>query len=600
MNDIGIVEAYDDVFGRRNEASDDTLVAVAGSLLGVPGASAREVAARLDEELADRTSRQQRLGSPVRVAWLDAADETAVIEVPGSSKGGPEPERVELPIGRHELAVGGSGERVIALVAPRRLPQLLPGERGWGLFAPVWSVWDHDDHLASISSLDRLSEWVEEHGARVLGTLPLLATYLDSPWDPSPYTPISRLWWNENHLDLKALGEAVRPEVGDPSRFDGSAQWQQVRGALGRLAERAWAPGSYERAALEAWSAQNRGAVRYGRFRAMVEREGAGWHSWSASARAGELPVSDDDPVALTYIYAQWALRRQLDDLAGRLRSRGQFLYLDLALGTHGDGFDTWEQPRSFAWGAAVGAPPDALFEGGQNWGFPPVHPEISRRDGHEYVASCLRAHMEVCGMLRIDHVMGLSRLFFVPDGMPATEGAYVRYPMEELMAVLSLEAHRSGCVVVGENLGTVPAEVDAAIERHGLYGMHVHQLMASDRPGSQDLASVNTHDTPTYAAWSAAGGDRAEPGEASPSFEEVALDLARSDAPMVILSIDDLVGEHEPQNVPGTPVDRPNWVVRTDRPFAELAADPEIGALLEGVNGARTASEHATGATDP
>lgn len=617
---LGILGAYDDVFGRRHEVGDEPLVAVAGTVLGAPGATAGELVGRLGERIE---AQDRRRVPPVVVAWVDDASATATVEIPGT--GDPSPLRLELEVGRHELGEVVPGERTTVVVAPTRLPQLDPRARRWGVFAPVWSLWDPERPGAHLGSLDRLGRWIHGYGGSLVGTLPMLASYLGSPHDPSPYTPISRRWWNENHIDIGALVE--RSERRPPQRWDPAAQWRVVRAALGDASEQVRRDGGARLAELQRWVAGHPEVEQYGRFRAMVERTGTGWHAWDAGARAGDLPVGDDDPVAQAFVYAQWVLQGQLRDLAGTLAGRGQDLYLDLSLGANGDGYDTWVAPELFAWGAAAGAPPDEFFTGGQTWGFPPLLPDASRAEGHAYFAECLRTHMDICGMLRIDHVMGLCRLFYVPDGLDATQGAYVRYPLEELLAVVSVEAHRSGCVVVGENLGTVPPEIDEAMARHGMYGIYVGQFAQPDDedaafelPTDDELASVNTHDTPTFAGWLAA--DDAEQRRAMGLLDDegvaeavgarrrqiaglrrwldaeqvddqellaaLVAALGASRAPAVLLSVDDLVGTVEPQNVPGTPVDRPNWVVQTDRPVDELLADPVIAEVFAGLEGAR------------
>src|SRR5690606_22812254 len=139
--------------------------------------------------------------------------------------------------------------------------------------------------------------------------------------------------------------------------------------------------------------------VRYARFRATVERTGTGWHAWGEAARAGDLPVGVDHPAVRAHVYAQWAMTRQLDGLARALAARDQRLALDLALGAHGDGYDTWAEPHQFGWGASVGAPPDEFFRGGQDWGFPPSLPIAASEDGHAHLGACLAAHMRVAGM---------------------------------------------------------------------------------------------------------------------------------------------------------------------------------------------------------
>jgi 4-alpha-glucanotransferase len=184
-------------------------------------------------------------------------------------------------------------------------------------------------------------------------------------------------------------------------------------------------------------------------------------------------------------------------------------LYLDMPLGAHGDGYDVWRYRELFALGASGGAPPDPVFTQGQDWGFAPVHPQRSRERGHAYLRAYLRHHLRHAGMLRIDHVMGLHRLYWVPRGQPASQGAYVTYPAEEVYAMLSIESHRHQAVIVGEDLGTVPPEVSRSLKRHAVGGMFVAQYefclppKPVLRPVPRNVvASLNTHDMPPFHAY--------------------------------------------------------------------------------------------------
>jgi 4-alpha-glucanotransferase len=559
-------------------------------------------------------------------------------------------------VGRHHLEVvaGGVAHRAVVLSAPRRVTRFGDDERLWGVFAPVHELWSAARPEPHLGHLARVGEWIDRLGGRVVSTLPLLATFLDRPCDPSPYQPVSRRWWNESYLDLRARPElADCPDARDllaeaapidpRAPFDAPARASVVRRVVGMLADHVERTDGPLRRDLAAFVAGEPDVVRYARFRAMVERTGTGWHAWDAGARGGDLPVGDDHPAVRAHVYAQWAMTRQLDGLARGLAARDQRLALDLALGAHGDGYDTWADPGQFGWGASVGAPPDEFFRGGQDWGFPPPLPLAAGEDGHAHLAACLAAHMRVAGILRIDHVMGLHHLWWVPDGAGPTEGAYVRYPVDELVATVSVESHLAGCVVVGEDLGTVPHEVREAMAEHGLHGMWVAEFAQPDHPGGRldlppagTVASVDTHDTPPWAQWVRAGdvglhrslglvdegwadGEEArrvrqvvelaaglvERGLLPPDLDELAgtpeatraglAGLLRlvgdTDAACVLVSLDDLVGASEPQNVPGTPADRPNWVARLDRSLADLEDDEAVAELLTALQHARLSS---------
>jgi 4-alpha-glucanotransferase len=283
----------------------------------------------------------------------------------------------------------------------------------------------------------------------------------------------------------------------------------------------------------------------------------------------------------------------------------------------------------------SAGAPPDALFLGGQNWGLPPLSPYALRKDRYRYFIQCVRHHMSVAGMLRIDHVMGLFRLYCVPMGRPATDGVYIRYPWEELMAIITLESNRTKCSVAGEDLGTVPEVVRPAMAKHGLYRLHVAQWSfpweAGERPTpgpAEAVASLNTHDTPTFAGWwrgadiddkrdlGLIDGDQQEHEHVDRERQKTALlafagaklegdllteveqtmvavttDLAVSPSEIVLVALDDLVLDPVPHNVPGTVDQRPNWQRRVQGWQDSL--DPERGtpaavAAMAGVVAAR------------
>ena len=527
------------------------------------------------------------------------------------------------------------------------------------MFAPAYSLPGGSGIGAHLGLLAGLAERIDPLGGKLVGTLPLLASWLDEPFEPSPYAPVSRRFWNELFVDLAALPELVALDdaranldglrsIGHAANaksrlFDYRHQYGYVHGVLEGVigAVDRW-PAAL-RAEYEGWQATHPEVERYARFRAYARQAGTGWQQWPARARGGELDATDVDPdVVAFHTYAQYAMARQLGALADDLRAREQRLYLDLPIGVGGDGYDTWVDPDRFAWGAGTGAPPDEFFTEGQDWGFPPVLPAAARRSGHQAFAAVLRHHLQVCGLLRLDHVMGFHRLYWVPQGADAREGVYVRYPNRELYAVLAIEAHRHRAVIVGENLGTVLPEVTEAMTRHGLLGMHVLEFNQPDWAGAEpveadgdQLSSFGTHDTPTFAGWihgfdidhrhelqlldddqaveervrrrqqvenlsgflRARGypvdaGGRPSPVEADRALLDAVVSfLGDSDAPAVLVSLDDLWLEPNPQNIPGTPVDRPNWVQRSPHTLDELFGDDELVAVLRDLQDRRLGS---------
>lgn len=532
---------------------------------------------------------------------------------------------VELHGARHEATV---------LVAPRLVVGPEDHERSWGVFAPLYSLRSESGSNPSLRDLDELAAWLHGMGGTVIATLPLLATFLDRPFDPSPYTPVSRRFWNELFVDLDEVGGLrtthARNEAAamrwEPS-FDYAREARLVESVLSAEAQSFFEDPGRERAEFDLFVSRRPEALDYARFRATVERRGTGWHEWPARQRGGQLDAGDFDEARMRYhLVAQYLMDAQVRGLTEKLTSRGQRLYLDLPVGSHGDGYDTWRHADLFGWGAATGAPPDDFFSEGQNWGFPPLRPSATRDEGHRFIASCLRHHMQASTLLRLDHIMQLHRLWWVPDGGSARDGVYVRYPREELFAVVAIESHRHGCTVVGEDLGTVPDEVREAMSRHGMLGMYVAQFQIPAWAGAEladppqrSVASIDTHDTPTFAGFLrgldiarrhevglidataaarehaerfqqvenlkgflAARGMLVEPGDDHELLRALLRQLGQSEAATVLVALEDLLGQSNPQNIPGTGIDRPNWVQKLPLSIAGLAQDRSVVDDLE------------------
>ncbi len=315
-----------------------------------------------------------------------------------------------------------------------------------------------------------------------------------------------------------------------------------------------------------------------------------------------------------------------LGELAGTCREKGVRLYFDLPLGVHPLGYDVWRHRDAFALEASGGAPPDSVYPYGQDWGFPPLHPENIRAQGYRYVIDYLRHNLTYADMLRVDHMMGLHRQFWLPRGMDAWHGAYVRYRADELYAILALESCRHRCVIIGEDLGTVPPYVRPAMARHGVRRMFILQYALVDSsikpPGrvpEGSLVALNTHDMPPFAAFwqgddftqrlklglldknSAAKEKLARRPikgalvkylrrkgfltGASPGTREVVRAclayLSASPAGVVLVNLEDLWLETEPQNVPSIHDKYPNWRRRARYRLEEIFKIKEITGML-------------------
>lgn len=493
-----------------------------------------------------------------------------------------------LPLGAHRLQIAAGRRRweTVVLSAPRRLPPA--SAPAWGMWVPAHALWSWEEGCANFQVLRRVARWLREQGGGVLGTLPLYAALLDEPCEPSPYLPATRLFWSEF---LVYTGPGGGKSAGGSELTDYRQAYLHQRARLVQM-WRACPDG--QRREVEAWARRQPWLSDYAAFRALLDHLRSPWRQWPEPYRSGRVPEGATDPEAYgAYVYGQWLASRQLAGVA----SEGVWLYLDLPLGVHPDGFDTWRFRGLFVDGVSVGAPPDPFSPRGQNWGFPPPHPQRSREGGHAYLRACLKHAFQVSRMLRLDHVMAMHRLYWIPRGFSAAEGVYVRYPTEELYAAVLLEAARAGAVVVGEDLGTVPKEVRHALDRRGLWRMYVlpFELGARRprRPPANVVASLGTHDTPTFAAFwqkldvaererlgildpEAAHKERRARGaqvRALARWLRVHSDdpegalrallrwLGRSPAGCVLVALEDLWGETRPHHLPGVAFPAyPNW----------------------------------------
>jgi len=504
------------------------------------------------------------LGAPAHGAAVSAvleleSGDTRALEVHDNSVhlGG------EVPIGYHWLRVDVAGAVHDCAVICAPWTCYMPADRKpvWGAFAPLYSMRSaRSDRFggADFKDLGRAIEWINSLGGDAVGTLPLLATF---EGDDSPYLPVSRRLWNELYLDLDEIPEVEGLPDGFERESAALAAMDLVdyprlakhrRSVLADAAKRLYASSSTRRDELERWLLAHPLVDEYAAFRGGSDESERRYHR-----------------------YVQWQCRQQLDVLTHH------GLYLDLPVGVHPEGFDAWREREVFAQGVAVGAPPDALFAGGQNWAVPALHPQRSRAQGHRYFAECVRTHTELARALRIDHVMGLYRRYWIPPGFEPTEGIYVDMPANELVAVLAIESQRHETVIVGEDLGTVQPRVREDMATHDMRRLHVAQFSLDEPVAHSSVASLNTHDTPLFGAfWD---GDDAR-GELERQLER----LAGSDAWMTIVTLEDLWLEKRQQNVPGPPGEHPNWRGKMKLSLDELEGDAEVGATLRKVGAIR------------
>lgn len=544
-----------------------------------------------------------------------------------------------LPIGYHQLRVrtADGDSNALILAAPARC---YSGDRPseWGVFAPLYALRQSaGQDIGDFKDLEALMRLIGEMDGDLVATLPISASFLRTPFDPSPYAPASRLFWNELFLNVPDAARATRSisdtHAGVADLVDYRASAEAKRAHVEPVAERFFANNEEKSQAFRAFLELYPNARDYAGFRAAGERFSSGWPVWPENARNGYLTPQDYDEAAMHYhLYAQFVAHTQLRALSCDARASGVRLYLDMPLGVHSDSYDVWRNRDLFVTGASAGAPPDPFFTKGQSWGFPPLNPVRLREQQHAYWRQVLRTQLRYAGILRLDHVMALHRLYFVPHGVAAVDGVYVKYPADELYAVLTIESNRHEAVIVGEDLGTVPDEVREAMAARSVKRMFVVQFEATEdlaqpmREIPKDaVASLNTHDMPTFRAfWEArdaavrqqlgllddagvadacAARSRAtralstlfgsnETMAANEARAELLRYLAASPADIVLLNLEDLWLEAEPQNVPGTSQERPNWRRRLKHTISEIREDPQVRELLAMVNAARRSRE--------
>ncbi|MDX6361482.1 MAG: 4-alpha-glucanotransferase [Streptomyces sp.] len=655
----------------RTVAASDTAVTAALAALGVDASTPEAVRAAL----ADREAvLRERLLPPTVVSW-GGSPPAALAGLPDGTRLRIETEQGEtraaaqqLPPGVHTLhATAPDGRTADAhlVVAPARLPA--PPGRTYGLLVQLYSLLSRRSWgMGDLGDLAELTAWAGRTlGAGFVQVNPLHAAVPGTPTDPSPYRPSSRRFPDPVHLRvedvpefayaedrerIRALlrrAEGLRESVLDKGALiDRDAVWDLKRQALDVVREVPLGPGRL--AAYWDFLAEEGQALEdHATWCALAEVHGSDWHQWPAglrdprsaeTARArGELMDRVDFHTRLA-----WLTDGQLATAQRSARDAGMPVGLvhDLAVGVHPGGADAWAQQEYFASGMSVGAPPDAFNALGQDWGLPPWRPDRLAESGYAPYRRLLRALFRYAGALRIDHVMGLFRLWWIPLGEAPTDGTYVRYDAEAMLAVLVLEASRAGALVIGEDLGTVEPGVREALHERGVLGTSVLWFerdwagtglpLPPERWRPDCLATATTHDLPPTAARltgehvelrdslglltrpleeerAEAAADTGEwlallarlgllqggSGGVSVASEEAEIQavhrfLLRTPARMLGVWLPDTVGDRRPQNLPGTWDQYPNWrlpIADADgRPVTleELAASPRLHALLD------------------
>jgi 4-alpha-glucanotransferase len=542
----------------------------------------------------------------------------------------------DLPLGIHEV-LDDDDLGVTLLVSPGRC-HLPEGLRAWGVAMQVpttrsstsWGIGDLGD-------VDAVAAWLARHGGRALGLSPLHAPTPVTPIPPSPYSPSSRRWRNPLLIDVDAVdGTGAHGELAelgtrarallDAPLVDRDLAWTYRSAALELL----WASRSdRERDEVAAYRRRHgRSLELWVTFCALAERHGPDWTVWP-----GELRHPDVEDVAIAaaasadrlafHAWLQLLIDRQLE----RAADHGVRLVQDLAVGIDGHGADGWILQDLLALDVSVGAPPDDFAPDGQRWALPPFIPWRLRGAGYRPLAELLRAGMQPGRGLRVDHVMGLFRLFWIPDGAEPCDGTYVRFAGRELLEVVAMESARAEALVIGEDLGTVEDHARAQLADAGVLSTRL--VWFEDEPPEayppQSLGMVTTHDLPTVAGlWT--GEDEAEqeavgrpsppvetqrvrerlarltgldpelrsPDDVPPALALVHRRLAAGSSAVVLATLEDATGSVPRPNIPGTTTERANWSVALPVKVDELDESPIVAAVIEPLQEAR--GQHPSG----
>jgi 4-alpha-glucanotransferase len=633
----GVATWYEDWKHRRVAVSPDTVRGVLG-LLGVDAgtpaavaealAAARQAAAgrHLSDTVVLRSGATRPLPAPGVLTLEDGTTRDVRDTLPA-----------DLPLGWHRLTCDDRESTLV--VVPRRLP-VPPATWGWML--QLYALRSADSWgMGDLGDLADFVRWAaDETGAGLVLLNPLHAVAPTHPVPASPYSPSSRRFANPLYLrvsdtdayraadaGLRARADALRPD--DKDLIDYDAVWAAKRRALELLWPLAGPVDVDADPELTAFAV----------YCALAEEHGTDWRTWPESLRRPDAPAvaaaraASADRVAF-HVWLQQLCDRQLGaaDAAAKAGGMPVGIVHDLAVGIDPGGADGWLLSDVLADGVRIGAPPDDFNQLGQDWGLAAWRPDRLAATGYAAYRDMLRRIFRRAGGLRVDHVAGLSRLWWVPPGAGAAEGTYVRYDADAMFGILALEAHRAGAVVVGEDLGTVQPAVTRALRGRNMLGSTVLWFTRDDddfvppaRWPRNALATISTHDLPTAAGFladehvrvraelglltSGVAGEYARAAEDrrrlldmlraegllaggdEPSVDDVVAAmhaaLAASPARLVAASLYDVLGEPRQPNMPGTVDEYPNWRMPLPAGLEEIRTDPRVrrvaGLLAKG-----------------
>jgi 4-alpha-glucanotransferase len=586
-DDWGIDASWLDALDEEHEVAQGTIDAL------------REIIGSPPADLEDRAPIVARPGDALEIDEVDVVCEDGEVRhVAGSLP-------TDFPLGYHWFQSAG-GRRRRLIVSPGRC--WMPEQRTWGWAVQLYAARSRESWgIGDLADLRSIRQMAADQGAGFVLINPLHAVAPIEAQEASPYLPATRRFLNPIYLriaevpgaDTVDLEEDAGRALSDGELIDRDAIWARKREVLMRIF---FAHGGGE--AFRHWRAEQGQTLEdWATWAAITEEHGADWHTWPEELRRPGSPalaayVEQHGAVVGFHAWLQWALELQLT-----AATDGMTVIQDLPIGFAGGGADAWTWQDVLADGVSVGAPPDAFNSQGQDWGSPPLIPWRLRDADYEPFVQSIRATIAGAGGLRIDHVMGLFRLWWVPRDGTAADGAYVRYPAEDLLDIVALESHRAQALVVGEDLGTVEDGVREAMAEHGVLSYRL-LWFEDDEPATwpaEAMAAITTHDLPTVAGL-VTGADIEEQREHGTGTDEelergrssllehlpgVGPDASATDAveqahrllaqaPALLLSatLDDAVGEPRRPNMPSAN-DRPNWSLPLPVPVEDLPAHP-------------------------
>ncbi len=579
-----------------------------------------------------------------------------------------------------DVKVGGLQDRMRLIVTPERafMPERLLKRKGWGLALALYGIRsERNQGIGDLSDLGNLTEWVgRELGGDFVAINPLHALPNRMPFGISPYAPISRLYFNFIYIDLETV-EDVRESLNARAiihseeykdavrrqRESALVDYEEVAGLKRMVLETAFEHFYQNHYLKQSERAERFNAYRrregkrlrdYATYMALFDEFGHGWDGWPEPYRrpdSEEVIIfrKRDERRILFHEYLQWIIESELDRIRACCRDSEMAigLSMDLPVGSPTGGYDVWANQEIFATDVDVGAPPDAFSPGGQNWGFPPLLPEALRENRYDFFVHLIRKNLCHAGALRIDHALGIFRLFWIPKGMSPQEGAYVLYPYKELLGIISLESVRNEAVIIAEDLGTVTEEIRSTLRSHGMLSFRLlyfekdystGEFLPAECYPEEAIVSTTTHDLPTLSGFWAGrdievkkgldrypdeetlnrditerGYDRwrlfrvlQRSGILPPDFPEdpslvpemtselcicIYRFLALTPCRLMAVNLDDILMVPDQQNLPGTIDEYPNWRRKTPLTFEEFRLLKEF-SLLKGIRSAKRVND--------